>query len=215
MKNIYIVDDHPVMRRGYVNLIREELDLEVCGEAGEALDALAQIRTQCPDLVVCDLTLGGGMSGLELIKSLKAEFPELPVLVVSMHDESLYADRALRAGARGYVMKAEADTTVVKAIRRVLDGGIYVSEDVSEKILLQYIGGRVNPASSPLAGLSDRELEVFEHLGHGLSTHEIAEAMMISPKTVESYRARIKEKLGLDRNAELIRRAVQWVETDA
>ena len=215
MTQIFIVDDHPVMRRGYANLIQEEIDLEVCGEAGEGLEALEKIRRLEPDLVISDLTLGSGMSGLELIKTLQVERPELPILVVSMHDESLYADRALKAGAKGYVMKAEADTTIVKAIRRVLRGGLYVSEAVSEKILMQFAGGRVEESASPLEQLSDRELEVFEHIGHGRTTQEIAEAMGISPKTVESYRARIKEKLGLEQNTELIRRAVQWVEFEA
>jgi DNA-binding NarL/FixJ family response regulator len=215
MTRIFIVDDHPVMRRGYANILREEMDLEVCGEAGEGLEALEKIRTLNPDLLISDLTLGSGMGGLELIKTLQTEQPDLPILVVSMHDESLYADRALKAGAKGYVMKAEADTTIVKAVRRVLRGGIYVSEEVSEKILMHFAGGRLEDGQSPLEGLSDRELEVFEHLGHGRTTQEMAEAMLISPKTVESYRARIKEKLGLEHNVELIRRAVQWVDTGA
>lgn len=215
MNRIFIVDDHPVMRRGYANIIREEMDLEVCGEAGEGMEALEKIRKLRPDLVISDLTLGSGIGGLELIKTLQAELPDLPILVVSMHDESLYADRALKAGAKGYVMKAEADTIIVKAVRRVLRGGIYVSEEVSEKILMHFAGGHLDAGQSPLEGLSDRELEVFEHLGHGRTTEEIAEAMLISPKTVESYRSRIKEKLAVEHNTELIRRAVQWVESDA
>ena len=215
MTRIFIIDDHPVMRRGYAALIREEIDLDVCGEAGEGLEALDKVRHLDPDLVVTDLSLGAGMGGLELIKTLQSERPDLPVLVVSMHDESLYADRALKAGAKGYVMKAEADTTIVRAIRRVLRGGIYVSEGVSEKILMQFAGGRAAEGQTPLETLSDRELEVFEHLGHGRTTAEIAEAMLVSPKTVESYRARIKEKLGAEHNTELIRRAVQWVEREA
>ena len=215
MTRIFIVDDHPVMRRGCANLLREEMDLEVCGEAGEGLEALDKIRDLAPDLVISDLSLGSGIGGLELIKTLQNERPELPILVVSMHDESLYADRALKAGAKGYVMKAEADTTIVKAVRRVMRGGIYVSEEVSEKILMQFAGGRTEEGQTPLETLSDRELEVFEHLGHGRTTAEIAGAMLISPKTVESYRARIKEKLGAPHNTELIRRAVQWVENEA
>ena len=215
MTRVFIIDDHPVMRRGYADILREEMDLEVCGEASEGLEALDKIRALDPDLVISDLSLGSGIGGLEVIKTLQAERPALPILVVSMHDESLYADRALKAGAKGYVMKAEADTTIVKAIRRVLRGGLYVSEEVSEKILMQFAGGRGGEGQAPMETLSDRELEVFEHLGHGRTTAEIAEAMLISPKTVESYRARIKEKLGVDHNTELIRRAVQWVENEA
>ncbi len=215
MNRIFIVDDHPVMRRGYTTIIREELDLEICGEAGEGLEALEKIRACEPDLVISDLTLGSGMGGLELIKTLQTERPDLPVLVVSMHDEFIYADRALKAGAKGYVMKAEADTTIVKAVRRVLRGGIYVSEAISEKILFQFASGHAQEGKSQMAGLSDRELEVFEHMGLGRTTQEIADAMLLSPKTVESYRARIKEKLGVEHNTELIRRAVQWVEADA
>lgn len=212
MTSIFIVDDHPVMRRGYASIIEEEMDLEVCGEAGDALEALDKIRETDPDLVIADLTLAGSMSGLELIKMLKAERPQLPILVVSMHDESLYAERVLRAGAKGYVMKDVVDAVIVKAIRRVLRGGLYVSEEISEKILLQYAGGHFDAEHSPLEGLSDRELEVFEHIGRGLSTHQIADTMLISPKTVDSYRARLKEKLGIESHIELLRRATQWVE---
>lgn len=212
MKRIFIVDDHPVMRRGYAAIIEEEIDLAVCGEAGDALEALDQIRATDPDLVIADLTLAGSMSGLELIKMLKMERPILPILVVSMHDESLYAERVLHAGAKGYIMKDVADTTIVKAVRRVLAGGLYVSEEIGEKILLQFAGGHFDASRSPLEGLSDRELEVFEHLGRGLTTQQIAETMLISPKTVDSYRARLKVKLGIDNHTELIRRATQWVE---
>jgi DNA-binding NarL/FixJ family response regulator len=212
MKRIFIVDDHPVMRRGYAAIIEEEIDLAVCGEAGDALEALDQIRTSTPDLVIADLTLAGSMSGLELIKMLKMERPTLPILVVSMHDESLYAERVLHAGAKGYIMKDVADTAIVKAVRRVLAGGLYVSEEIGEKILLQFAGGHFDANQSPLERLSDRELEVFEHLGRGLTTQQIAETMLISPKTVDSYRARLKVKLGIDNHTELIRHATQWVE---
>lgn len=212
MTRIFIVDDHPVMRRGYAAIIEEEMDLKVCGGAGDALEALQRIRDTHPHLVIADLTLEGSVSGLELIKMLKVERPDLPILVVSMHDESLYAERVLHAGAKGYIMKGVADTVIVKAIRRVLRGGIYVSEEISEKILIQYAGGHFDAEHSPLEGLSDRELEVFEHIGRGLSTHQIAEAMLISSKTVDSYRARLKEKLGIESHIDLIRRATQWVE---
>jgi DNA-binding NarL/FixJ family response regulator len=209
--DIFIVDDHPVMRRGYAYLVDAEMDLSVCGESGNAIKALEQIPETEPDLVIADLSLGG-MSGLELIKRIQSNWPDLPVLVVSMHDESLYADRALQAGARGYIMKSEAEAEVVKAIRRLLDGGVFLSEDLSNKILLQYAGVSVDADETPIDQLSDRELEVFEYMGRGFTTREIAEKLVLSPKTIDSYRARVKEKLAIDTNTELIRQAVVWVE---
>lgn len=208
---IFIVDDHPLMRRGHAYLINREPDMEVCGEAGSVLDALAGIERTHPDLVVTDISLDG-TSGLELIKRLKVEHAGLPVLVVSMHDESLYGERALSAGARGYIMKSQADTDVVDAIRKILRGGFYLSEAMSTKILLQYTGFHDDEAHSPIERLSDRELEVFELIGRGLSTRQVAEALHISPKTVESHRGRIKEKLAIETSTELLQRAVQWTE---
>ena len=208
--HIFVVEDHALTRRGYTSLIGEEPDLVVSGEAASAEEALQTLRTANVDLVVMDLTLGG-MSGLELLKHLRAERPALPVLVVSMHDESLYGERVLRAGARGYVMKSEVDRVIVDAIRRVLRGGTYVSEMMSTKILMQYAGAPGQAPASPVEGLSDRELEVFEHLGRGLSTAETASAMVVSTKTVDTYRARIKDKLGLTSHADLLRRAAEWI----
>lgn len=208
---IYIVEDHPVMRRGYAYLVDAEMDLEICGETGNALDALEEIPEVEPDLVIVDLTLEG-MGGLELIKRLQAKHPELPILVVSMHDESLYADRALQAGARGYIMKSEVEAEVVKAIRRILEGGVFLSDELSTKILLQYTGADLGEDLSPMEQLSDRELEVFEYMGRGFTTREIAEKLVLSPKTIDSYRARVKDKLSIESNAELMRRAVVWVE---
>ena len=210
-RRIFVVDDHTITRMGYRYIIDEEMDMEVCGEAATALEALEKIPDLKPDLVITDLTMEG-MSGLELVKHLKAQQPALPVLVVSMHDESLYGDRSLRAGARGYIMKNEVDAVVVKAIRRILDGGMFVSEQMSSKILFQFAGGSVDLSRSPVDMFSDRELEVFEHLGRGLSTQQIAEAMFISPKTVNTYRARIKEKLAIDTHVELLQRAVRWIQ---
>lgn len=213
-RQIYIVEDHPVMRRGYSYLVDSEIDLEICGEAGDAQTALKDIPDANPDLAIVDLTLQG-MGGLELIKRLQAERPELPILVVSMHDETLYADRALQAGARGYIMKSEVEAEVVKAIRRILDGGVFLSDELSTKILLQYSGSKSGaPAgsTSSLEQLSDRELEVFEYMGRGFTTQEIAEKLVLSPKTIDSYRARVKDKLSIDSNTELMRRAVVWVE---
>ncbi len=209
---IYIVEDHPVMRRGYAALLEQEQDLYLCGETGSAEDARQQIPGVQPDLVVLDLSLKGG-SGLDLIKHLHAEHTDLPVLVVSVHDEMLYAERVLQAGARGYLMKSEAHPEVIHAIRRILDGGIYLSQQLSTKLLLRF-SGTSSPTAAPsqLHRLSDRELEVFEYMGRGLTTREIAEKLVLSPKTIDSYRTRVKEKLAVDSNAELRRRAVVWVE---
>lgn len=200
------------MRRGYAFLVNAEMDLEICGEADSAPEALERIPEADPDLVIVDLTLKG-MGGLELIKRLQTHHDDLPVLVISMHDESLYADRALRAGARGYIMKNEVESVVVQAIRRILEGGVYVSEELSTKILLQYTGATPGEGDSPLEQLSDRELEVFEYMGRGFTTREIADKLSLSPKTIDSYRTRVKEKLAIENNAELIRHAVLWVES--
>jgi DNA-binding NarL/FixJ family response regulator len=210
--SIFVVDDHPVMRRGYSYLVGAEMDMEICGEAESAQEALEKVEETSPDLALVDLTLKG-MGGLELIKRLQTQHPDVRVLVVSMHDETLYADRALRAGARGYIMKDEVESTIVKAIRRILDGGVYVSDALSTKILLQYAGAVPGEGESPLDRLSDRELEVFESMGRGYGTREIAERLALSPKTIDSYRSRIKDKLAIDSNSELTRRAVIWVES--
>lgn len=213
-QRIYIVEDHPIMQRGYIDLIRQEMDLEVCGTSTSGSEAVEAIGELAPDIVITDLTLTD-VNGLQLIKSLRAVQPDLLVLVVSMHDEKLYANRALQAGARGYVMKEEADEVLLDAIRRILRGGVYVSDAISEQILIQFARGHLPESQSPLQALSDRELEVFEHFGLGHTVHQAAEAMLISPKTVESYRMRIKQKLAIDNNNDLIRRAVQWVEASA
>jgi DNA-binding NarL/FixJ family response regulator len=212
MTSILLVDDHPVMRRGISLIVGDEPDLDVAFEAGTAEDALTLIGAQLPDLVITDVSLPG-MSGIELTKHLHSLHPELPVLIISRHDESLYAERALRAGAKGYVMKLEASGTIVAAIRRILRGGIYVSADVNDHLLGHIAGGRSVAASSPLELLSDRELDVFRKTGQGQTTHEIAERLHLSIKTVESYRARIKAKLNIGNAAELMQQAVTWVET--
>lgn len=214
MKKIIIVDDHPLMRKGLALSLDGELDLEVVGQAADAEIALSMIDKLNPDVAIVDISLPG-MSGLELIKHLQAVRPEMRTLVVSRHDETLYAERAIRAGARGYVMKLEAADEIVKAVRRVLAGGIYVSEEINERLLMGLAGGRDELAQSPLEILSDRELEVFELSGRGLATREIAERLHLSVKTVESYRARIKDKLNLKTAAELMQHAVQWVEGES
>ena len=212
-KRILIVEDHPLMRKGLALTLEAEADLEVCGQAASAEEALSMLDTVQPDLAIVDISLPG-MSGLELIKHLHTWKPDLPVLVISRHDEALYAERAIRAGARGYVMKIEAVDVIVKAVRRVLAGGLYVSEEISERLLLSMTGHRRTEARTPVELLSDRELEVFELTGRGLTTREIAERLHLSVKTIESYRTRIKTKLGLRSAAELMQHAVQWVENE-
>jgi DNA-binding NarL/FixJ family response regulator len=212
MKKILLVDDHPLMRKGLALTLETEVDLTVAAQAASAEEALSLMDKTEPDLAVVDVSLPG-MSGLELIKHLRAMKPDLSVLVVSRHDESLYAERAIRAGARGYLMKMEAADVIVKAVRHILNGGIYVSEEIKERLLLGMMAGK-DVSQSPLEVLSDRELEVFELTGRGLGTREIAERLHLSVKTVESYRARIKNKLSLSTAPELIQHAVQWVESE-
>jgi DNA-binding NarL/FixJ family response regulator len=213
MKNILLVDDHPLMRKGLAMTLEAESDLHIMAQVESAEEAIDAVNQQVPDIAIVDISLPG-MSGLELIKHLLALHPELPILVVSRHDETLYAERAIRAGARGYIMKLEAGDVIVKAVRRVLKGGIYVSDEINERLLMGMMSGRQSVAESPLEVLSDRELEVFELTGRGLGTREIAERLHLSVKTVESYRARIKAKLNLNTATELVQHAVQWVESE-
>jgi DNA-binding NarL/FixJ family response regulator len=214
MSDIIIVDDHPLMRKGLAMTLDAEPDLAVVGQMDSAEEALDEIESLAPDLAIVDVSLPG-MSGMELVKHLQARMPEVKILVVSRHDETLYAERSIRAGARGYIMKLEAGDVIVKAARQVLQGGIYVSNEINERLLLSMAaGGRERIAQSPLEVLSDRELEVFELTGRGSSTRDIAERLHLSVKTVESYRARIKNKLNLDSANELMKHAVQWVESE-
>lgn len=199
------------MRKGLALTLDSESDLTVCGQAASAEEALGMLKELDPDLTIVDISLPG-TSGLELIKQIQALRPETRTLVVSRHDEVLYAERAIRAGARGYVMKLEASEMIVKAVQRILSGGIHVSEEINERLLLGLAAGRSQATGSPLALLSDRELEVFELTGEGLGTREMAERLHLSVKTVESYRVRIKDKLNLKTAIELIQHAVQWVE---
>jgi DNA-binding NarL/FixJ family response regulator len=209
-KSVLIVDDHAMLREGLVKLIDCESDLQVCGEAGEAFTAL-ELATLCkPDLVLSDLSLPG-KSGIEFIKDLRALFPSQAVLVVSIHDEAIYAERALRAGARGYIMKHEGAQHLMMAIRRVLEGKVYVSERIATKILDLFSGNRSEV--SPVERLTDREFEVFQLVGRGRTTVAIATELHISPKTVEVHRAHIREKLNMTASAELISFAARWVET--
>ncbi len=213
-RRILIVDDHPLMRKGLAMTLEAEADLHVCCQADSGEDALGLIEESSPDLVIVDISLPG-MSGIELIKHVHLRKPEIKLLVVSRHEETLYAERAIRAGARGYVMKLEAADVIVHAVRRVLCGGIYVSSEINERLLMGMAAGQHHLTHSPLEVLSDRELEVFELTGRGHGTRDIAERLHLSVKTVESYRARIKSKLNLSNAAELMQHAVQWVESEA
>jgi DNA-binding NarL/FixJ family response regulator len=211
-KRILIVDDHPMMRQGLIRLIENEPDLAVCGEAENAGQAFDRVESLQPDLVLLDITLPD-KSGLELIKDISAVHPDMAILVISMHDESLYAERVLRAGGRGYVMKQEGGRKLMEAIRRVIEGKICVSEKMSAQILEAFSGHRAQVQTSPVQALTDRELEVFQLIGLGKSTKETAERLHISTKTVEVHRANIKNKLQIQSGPELIRYAVRWVET--
>jgi DNA-binding NarL/FixJ family response regulator len=206
---IFLVDDHPIVRQGLALLINREADLRVCGDAEEAGSALQRIDELKPDLAVVDISLNGP-DGLDLLKNIRARHPNLPVLILSMLDESLYAERALRDGASGYIMKQEATERVLVAIRRILGGEIYVSDRMASRMLHRFVGGSSPEPQSPIAGLTDRELEVFRLIGEGHGTRQIAEELHLSVKTVESYQAHIKDKLSLKNARELVQRAIQW-----
>jgi len=213
-RRIFIVDDHPMMRQGIAQLIGFEADLAVVGEAETAGQALGEILRLRPDLALIDITLPD-KSGLELIKDLQSACPEVHSLVLSMHDESLYAERVLRAGGRGYINKQEGGLKLMEAIRHVLANKIYVSAGISARILEIFSGRAGEGAGSPVELLTDREFEVFQLVGQGLSTKEIAAKLHLSAKTVEAHRLNIKEKLALKTSAELIRHAVRWIESQA
>ena len=208
-RKVLIVDDHPLVREWLANLINQQADLQVSGEAGSAADAMQLLAASNPDVAVVDISLKDS-SGIELIKDLKRASPSLVVLVLSMHDESLYAERALRAGAKGYIMKRETTRKVIEALRKVLEGKFYVSEAISDLITSQFVQGKSLVSSSPVEELSDRELAVFDLLGAGRGTRQIAEVLRVSVKTVQAYCARIKEKLSLASGSDLIREAVRY-----
>jgi len=211
-RKILVVDDHPFMRAGLSQLIDRQPDLCVCGEAGDPATALQQMSTFPVDLVLSDMTMPG-RSGIEFIKDILALHPKLAILVVSMHDEMIYAERVLRAGGRGYIMKEAGGENLLAAIRQVLSGQVYVSQKLSAKILDNLSGKKPRGSSSPIEKLSDREFEVFKLIGDGKSTREIAAQLGISAKTVDVHRGHIKEKLELKDATSLVRHAVRWVET--
>jgi DNA-binding NarL/FixJ family response regulator len=211
-KGILLVDDHSFMRDGLAQLIDRQPDMKVCGEAGDPAEALRQLAKTKPDLVLTDLTMPG-RSGLEFVKDLRAANPAIAILVISMHDEAVYAERALRAGARGYIMKGAGGENLLTALRQVLRGDVYVSPQMSARILANLSGNKPRGSSSPIEKLTDREFEVFQLIGQGKSTRDIAEQLHLSPKTVDVHRTHLKEKLELKDATALIRHAVRWVET--
>ena len=208
-RRIFLVDDHPLVREGLTNLINEQNDLVVCGEAEDSAGAMTGIAKTRPDVALVDISLKNE-SGLELVKNLESQFPLVALIVLSMHDEALYAERALRAGARGYVMKRESTRSVLASIRRVLEGGVYVSERVVNSMARRFSSSSKGAESSPVERLSDRELEIFRLLGQGRTTAQIAEDLHLSLKTVQAYCARAKEKFGVSSLGELLRAAIRW-----
>jgi DNA-binding NarL/FixJ family response regulator len=210
-RKILIVDDHPILRKGLGMVIDQEQDLAVIGEAEDVQGALEMIDSLKPDLVIVDVALPG-VDGIELIKTMKLKYRDLPALVVSMHDESLFAERALRAGARGYIMKQEAVEKVLVAIRKVLGGEIFVSDRTTTKMIETLISGDTKGMSTPLDLLSNREMTVFRLIGQGFKTSQIADNLHLSVKTIESYRSHIKEKLKIPTGTDLMKYAIQWVQ---
>ena len=211
---VLLVDDHPVLRKGLAQLINQEADMLVCGEAEEATKAFDAVGTLNPDVGVVDISLKRG-NGIELVKNVKARYPAIAMLVLSMHDETLYAERALRAGALGYIMKEEATEQVLVAIRRVVTGEIFLSEKMKGRMLQQLASGRGKVVVSPIEHLTDRELEVFRLIGEGRGTRQIAAELHLSVRTVEAYREYIKDKLNLKNSTELVQHAFHWVHHEA
>ena len=211
-RGVFLVDDHPFMRAGLAQLIERQPDLAVCGEAGNPAEAFRDLARAAPDLVLADIAMPG-RSGLEFIKDLRALYPSVLVLVVSMHDEAIYAERAIRAGARGYIMKEAGGDNLLAAIRQVLRGEVYLSPRMAANVLDGLSARRPRGSSSPIERLTDREFEIFRLIGQGRSTRDIAGQLHLSPKTVDVHRSHIKEKLGLAGATALVHRAVRWLAT--
>jgi len=209
---VLIVDDHPVVRDGLTTIINHEQDLNVCGEADDAQEALKAVTELKPDVVVADISLKNS-DGIELTKSIKAGHPKLPVIVLSVHDESVYAERALLAGAKAYLMKDAVSENIVKAIRTVLSGEIYVSNTISKKFLHKIAGDKKGTTKTPIENLSYREFEIFRLIGKGFKASQIARQLHLSTKTIETYRSRIKEKLNLPNAAELLQYSIKWAKS--
>jgi len=211
---IFLVDDHPLVREWLANLIEKNSDLTICGEAEDAPTALEAIAKLKPDLAIIDLSLGSG-SGIDLIRSIRSSFPNVAMIVLSMHDERVYAERTIRAGARGYVMKRESTKKIIDAIHEVLKGNLYLSKEMTELLVEKFISSDPEHVGLPLAQLSDRELEVFKLIGQGYDINEIAATLNVNHKTIHTYSTRIREKLKLASSAELLREALRWSETRA
>ena len=209
---IFIVDDHPLVREWLANLIQKNSDLTVCGEAEDSLTALEGIAKTHPDLAIIDLSLGSD-SGIDLIRSIRSSFPDVAMIVLSMHDERVYAERVIRAGARGYVMKRESTKKIIDAIHEVLQGNLYLSKEMTELLVEKFVSSDPEHVGLPIAQLSDRELEVFKLIGQGYEINEIAKMLKVNHKTIHTYSTRIREKLKLDSSAELLREALRWTET--
>ena len=210
---ILIVDDHPIVREGLTTIINEQTDLVVCGEAEDAQTALEAVGTLRPDLMIVDVSLKG-INGIELVKLIQRRYEKIPILILSMHDESLYVERVLRAGAKGYIMKQEGTEKVVTAVRNILGGDIYVSEAMRKKLLRTFQESQPETSGPSIDRLSDRELEVFRLIGQGYGTRQIADTLHVSVKTVNTYRQHIKEKLKFETGSELLRHAIQWVQSE-
>jgi DNA-binding NarL/FixJ family response regulator len=212
-QRIFLVDDHPITRQGVAALINQQPNLIVCGEADSAYEALELIPKANVDMAVVDITLKT-TSGIELMKSIKSQFPHLPVLMMSMHEESMYAERSLRAGAKGYIMKQEANSKILDAINAILRGELYLSAAIKEKMLDLLVKSSSTEVKYSLDILSDRELEVYRLIGNGFSTRQIAEKLCLSSKTIDSYRENLKVKLRLQKGSELVQHAIQWVKSE-
>jgi len=209
---VFLVDSHPVTREGLISVINREENLEVCGAVGSTAEAISAIQGTHPDMMITDMSIPGH-NGIEFLKDIHALVPALPILVLSMHDETFYAERALRSGARGYLMKAASLEKLVEVMRLILSGGSFVSPQISARLVDAAIGRRPRGSNSPIESLSDREFEVFQHIGNGKSTKEIAGTLHLSPKTVDVHRGRIKQKLQIRDAISLLHHAVRWVET--
>lgn len=209
-KNVLVIEDHPIVARGLVQLINKQSDLTVCATSSTARSTIEYIKKNNPDMITIDISLKDS-SGLELIKDINLQFPNIPILVISMHDESVYAERSIKAGASGYIMKESITKELLKAIYQVLKGKIYLSNKMSSVILNKSIKGEMNKKTSIIDQLSDRELEVFNYIGNGLTTKEIAKKTNLGIKTIETYKSKIKEKLNLKNSNQLIRYAVEWL----
>ena len=209
VRRVLIVDDHPIVRQGLRRVMENEEDLMICGEAETARDARAAIKELSPDIVIADISLKQG-DGIELVRDVRAHYPHLPILVLSMHDETIYAERMLSAGANGYIMKQAASEQFLVSLRRVLDGGIYVSEAVGNNMIQKFASGGAYISANPIDRLSNRELQILHMIGKGMSTRETAQSLNLSIKTVESHRQRIKRKLNLTTGTQLVQYAVSW-----